>query len=225
MHAQIELTRLPSTNPSLAQFITRMEGWLLDFPQLFGCPWHKTSKFWHVAHGTRGLASLTCTASWKEMWACTSHHAWLLPRVDNTVVIFASKHPETYRVDSRSPTNRLGVECGVTRACSSPLLQEEQQAASPPASMATAQSGRSKTAVQPQSNGSATAAAGQRAPTATALWLSWHFPCRHCVWRLFSTCGTTLAAFCYITGSDLPLFSSHFANGLSNTQQSCNEIF
>lgn len=164
MCAQIELTRLPSTNPSLAQFIMRMEGWLLDFSQRFGCPWHKTGKFWHVAHGTRGLASLTCTASWKEMWACTSHHAWLLPRVDNMTVIFASKHPEAYRVDSRSPTDHIGVECGVSRACSSPLLQEEQQAASPPASMAMAQSVHSKTAVQPQSCRSAAMAQPQPPP-------------------------------------------------------------
>lgn len=41
------------------------------------------------------------------------------------------------------------------------------------------------------SNGSAAAAASQRAPTAMVRWLSWCFPCQQCVWRSLSTCGTT----------------------------------
>lgn len=49
-----------------------------------------------------------------------------------------ANNPETWRVDSRSPTNHLDVESGVRRACSLSLLQEEQQSVLPPASMAMA---------------------------------------------------------------------------------------
>lgn len=187
MHVQVEVIRLPSTNWSLVQFVSRMEGWLQEFSQHFGWMCNEAGKSRNVAYRTSRLASLTCTPNWKQIWAWTSHHAWSLPRVDNMNVIFASKHPETYRAESGQEPNQ---SFGCTVWCQEGLfLMSAARGAALILAICfhghdTKCSQWSHSAAQELlelSNGSAAATASQRAATAVALWLSWCFPCQHCV--------------------------------------------